>query len=60
MTYNERTMTLKIRRRDVCDLILACMACGELSGAEKWEQLHDKLLGMLDEFDAQNMTDTEK
>lgn len=50
---NERIVTLKLTRIDVCDLLLACTALDTATDSDnhKWEQLHDKLNGILDEFD---------
>lgn len=46
---NQRTMTLKLRRIDVCDLMLACTALSDR--AEKWTRLHEVLKAQLDAFD---------
>lgn len=54
---NQKTVTVRIRRKELCDLILACNACsisakaGDETGA-KWDYLRDKLKGVLDAFDA--------
>ena len=49
---NEMTMELKLERIDVCNLLLACLAAKERSnGAEKWDELHEKLKKQLKEFD---------
>lgn len=54
MTYNQKEMTLKLMRAEVCDLLLACTAVEEETGAKKWSELHDKLMQMLDKFDEKN------
>ena len=54
MTYNQRTMKIKLERIDVCDLLLACSALDQETGAKKWGALHEKLMSQLDEFDAEN------
>ena len=54
MTYNERTMTVKLSRIEVCDLLLACSAAEEGTDAKKWSALHDKLLNQLEAFDSKN------
>ena len=57
MTPNQRTMTLKLKRIEVCDLMIACTAISESvdeKDAEKWNRLHDKLYEMLDNFDRGN------
>lgn len=54
MTYNQREMTLKLTRIEVCDLLLACTAVAQETEAKKWSELHDKLSQMLDKFDEKN------
>ena len=51
MTYNEKKVTLELRRIDICDLLIACTAAEHNSGADKWEALHDKLSNILADFD---------
>lgn len=51
MMPNEMIVNVKIKRGDLCDLILACTAAYEDTGAKKWDQLHDKLWMILDQFD---------
>lgn len=53
---NQKTVTLKLKRQEVCDLLLACNAIsgsfkdsGEKS--TKWDNLHEKLKAILDDFD---------
>lgn len=50
---NDEIMDLRLKRIDVCDLLLACIAAEEISGGEakKWLKLHDKLRKQLKEFD---------
>jgi len=53
---NQKTVTLKIRRIDLCDLMLACTAIqtsAETDGetGRKWAELHDRLKAVLDDFD---------
>lgn len=43
MPLNQRTITLKLTRIEVIDLMIACTAVSEASDAEKWNKLHDKL-----------------
>ena len=47
--------TLQVKRIDICDLMLACLAAKELANDEgkKWVRLHDELKRQLDELDAQ-------
>ncbi len=53
---NQKTVTCKLKRIEVCNLILACTTIssavknGEEEG-KKWDDLHDKLKQILDEFD---------
>lgn len=54
MTYNQRTVTLKLERIEVCDLLLACTAISEETDAKKWSELHDKLRAILDDYDMKN------
>ena len=54
MTYNQRTMTVKLERIDVCDLLLACTALEQETDAKKWGDLHDKLKTALEAFDEKN------
>lgn len=54
---NQRTVNVKITRRELCDLIVACdMIEGERQKhggtGEKWKALHDKLAEQRDAFDA--------
>lgn len=52
MTLNEMDMTITLKRIDICDLMLACLAADSISnGAEKWGKLHDKLTKLIIEFD---------
>lgn len=51
MTHNEKTVTLKLKRIDVANLILATTSLKHETKAEKWGLLHDKLQEILDEFD---------
>lgn len=53
-SLNERTVSVKIRRLDLCDLLLACtvLDCKSDPDTTKWAKLHDKLSAILDEFDS--------
>lgn len=52
---NQKTVTVKIKRIELCDLLLACtVISGSNPEAEKWEALHDKLKLILDDFDKKN------
>lgn len=47
--------TLQVKRIDICDLMLACLAAKERAndGGTKWDRLHDELKKQLDELDTQ-------
>lgn len=48
---NQKTMTVKITRRDMCDILLALTALSIESNNKKWDILHDKLKEELVAFD---------
>lgn len=52
---NEFKTTLQVKRIDICDLMLACLAAKNLAndGGTKWDRLHDELKRQLKELDAQ-------
>ena len=54
MRNNFKT-TIEVKRIDICDLMLACLAAKEAANDEgkKWDRLHDLLQDQLDELDAQ-------
>lgn len=51
MTFNEKEVTAKLRRIDICDLMIACTVLDEQSDGNKWTKLHDKLESILAGFD---------
>ena len=53
-TYNYKTVSMKLKRIELCDLILATTSLKHSTNAEKWGELHDKLKQILDEFDEKN------
>ena len=60
MTLNEKTVTAKLKRIDLCDLMLACTCVSENlkdagQPAEKWDALHDKIRAIIDDFDAKQV-----
>lgn len=57
MTHNEKTVTLKLKRIDVCNLLLATTALSDGENREHWKVLHDKLKQILDEFDEKNFAE---
>lgn len=50
MNTNNRTMTVKMKRRDLCDLMIACTVMSAREGS-KWVELHDMLMEQLFDFD---------
>lgn len=53
---NQRTVSMKLTRIEVCDLLLACTAVSGACAddghpAQKWDALHDKLKAILEDFD---------
>lgn len=49
---NQKTVTVKIKRIELCDLMLACTAISDgCKETKKWGELHDKLKQILDDFD---------
>lgn len=53
MTLNQRTVTLKLTRSEVCDLLIACTAIDRSTNDDntKWSTLHDHIKLILDAFD---------
>ena len=51
-SLNQKTVSLKLKRIEVCDLMLACTVLSDnIENTKKWNDLHDKLQGILKEFD---------
>ena len=48
---NERTVTVRMKRLDLCDLMLACLALSQDSDTKRWEELHNKLKAIIKNFD---------
>jgi hypothetical protein len=53
---NQKTVTCKLKRIEVCDLLIACTAISSAAKKDgetghKWDNLHDKLKQILDSFD---------
>lgn len=55
MMRNEFETTIKLKRIDICDLLIACTNAQQtaMDGGAKWQRLHDELKRQLDELDAQ-------
>lgn len=51
---NAKTVTVKMKRSDLCDLMLACTAIDDATDeyTTKWKKLHDQLKEILDDFDS--------
>lgn len=51
---NGRTVTVKMKRIDLCDLKLACTILDNATSENttKWSKLHDQLKEILDDFDS--------
>lgn len=52
---NYKDMTLHLKRIEICDLLLACLAAKDMAGdnGKKWERLHEKIKKQLKELDEQ-------
>lgn len=51
---NEKIVTLKLKRIDVCNLIMAANALSEGKNRERWKLLREKLKEILSDFDKKN------
>lgn len=53
MMLNQRIVTVKITRKELCNLMLACTCAKHNAGDDgaKWAALHDTLKEQLDAFD---------
>lgn len=54
MLYNARTVKTNFKRIELCDMMIACTALAEETGAKKWEELHDKIKKALEAFDKEH------
>lgn len=59
MTPNEKTVTLKLKRGDICNLLIATTSLKHSTQAEKWGILRDKLRTILNEFDEKELAKEE-
>ena len=55
--HNEKTVTLKLKRIEVCNLMMACTALSQEENREHWKELHDKLKQILKDFDDKNFAE---
>lgn len=55
MNHNERIVNCELTRRDLCDLLLACLSAHMCAndGGQKWITLHDKIIKIIDDYDEQ-------
>ena len=51
---NEKTVTMKLKRIEVCDLLLATGLIANETDGTRWDKLHAKLKQILDDFDEKN------
>lgn len=54
-TLNQKTVTVKLRRSELCDLLIACAWVATDAGGDssnKWVKLHDILKEQLNDFDS--------
>lgn len=57
ISHNEKTVTLKLQRIDLCNLLLACNLISAESNATKWDKLHDKLEQIIIDFDEKHFAE---
>ena len=52
---NQFVTTIILRRIEICDLMLACLAAKDAAndGGKKWDELHEKLKWQLNYLDMQ-------
>lgn len=50
---NQRTVTIKLTRHEVLDLMMMCAVHGD--DGEKWGKLYDKLREQLESWDEKNL-----
>ena len=52
---NQFATTIQLRRIEICDLMLACLAAKDAAsdGGKKWDELHEKLKWQLNYLDMQ-------
>ena len=51
-TENQKTVTLKLKRIDVCNILIALRSCDKLTETNKWNELHQIVFDQLKEHDA--------
>lgn len=55
--HNEKTVPLKLKRIEVCNLMMACTALSQEENREHWKEIHDKLKQILKDFDDKNLAE---
>ena len=54
--YNNLTVTLKLERRDVCRLMMACTLVSQIrDSSPEWKDLHDEVEDQLFEFEHKHL-----
>ena len=54
---NERTVTVKLTRKELIDLALLCACAAQAKDAKKWNELHEKLYKQLKTFDEKHFNE---
>lgn len=49
--YNERTVPITFKRRELCDILLLASDAATTTKAKKWVDLHEKVLKAITDFD---------
>ena len=52
---NQKTMSVKLSRSNVCDLMIACAWAARDGDGEKWKKLHDILREQVEAFDERSV-----
>ena len=49
---NAKIMTIKLQRREVCRLMMACTLVSQIrDSSPEWKELHDKIMEQLHDYD---------
>ena len=57
-SYNERTVILKLERREVCRLQMACTLVSQIKDSSpEWKELHNKIKEQLADHDRKKLED---
>lgn len=52
--HNLKTITMKLKRIDVCNLLMATSLLSDGENREHWRELYEKLKEILEDFDQKN------